>query len=135
MKRTVLAIFLLLALAGVGLSAEFAPLVPAFSTMGTAYDNTFKSTLDNTAKSLRTLAEAAGISWFVDGRPPQGMIVSVETYDARMGTGNVSAANSIGHVLAVGSAARYTGEAYLSNLYFINKTAADNSVIQITLER
>jgi hypothetical protein len=134
MKRLLLVVFLLIA-PGSLFAADLVPLDYEFPVYGSVVDNTFKSTLDNTAKSVQTLAEAAGITWLQDGRPPQGMIFSVETYDARMGTGNITTANGIGHVVAAGSSGRLSGAAYISNTYFTTKTQGSNAVIQITLER
>lgn len=134
MKKLILVAFLLLAPAPL-LAADLVPLNYEFPVYGAVVDNMFKATLDNTAKSIKTLAEAAGITWFQDGRPPQGVIFSVETNDARMGTANITTANAIGHVIAAGSSGRLSGAAFISATYFCNKTNGSNAILQITLER
>lgn len=133
--KKIFAVTLLVLLPVFAFAVDLTPLDYEFPVYGSVVDNTFKSTLDNTAKTIKTLAEAAGITWVQNGQSPHGVIFSVETYDARMGTANVSAALGIGHVVAVGSSGRLAGAGYIANTYFINKTAADNAVIQITLER
>lgn len=134
MKRLILAVAFLL-LSFPVFAADVASLDYNFPVYGAVVDNTFKSTLDNTAKSIKTLAEAAGITWVQNGQTPHGVIFSVETYDARMGTGNITTANGVGHVVAAGSSGRLSGAAYISNTYFTTKTQGSNAVIQISLER
>ena len=111
------------------------PLVYQYPVVGTPVDNTFKATLDNTTVSIKTLAATAGITWFRNGLPPQGVLVSVETKDARVGNAAI-VSGSVGHVLAAGSSWRFGGAGFLDALYFTASVASDNTgVVQITLER
>lgn len=142
MKKIILALGLVLLVAGVALAlpsvaqaADLMPLSYQFPVMGTPVDNTFKATLDNTAKSVQTLAAAAGITWIQDGRPPQGALIGVETYDIRIGTANISTAGAVGVRMAVGSSWQAAGAGTLERLYFCNAVANDNAIVQIMLQR
>ena len=142
MKRFILALGLVLLVAGVALAppsvaqaADLTPLTYQFPVMGTPVDNMFKATLDNTAQSLQTLAKAAGITWIQDGRSPQGALISVETNDARAGATGTSASGTVGHVLAAGSSWQVSGAGFVNALKLTSATAGSYPVVQITLER
>lgn len=136
MKKIVLLVLgFALFLAGPALADDVAPLNYVFAGQGTVVDNTFKATLGNTAQSFQTLAEAAGITWLQYGRPPQAVIVSIETNDARWGGTGTAATGTVGHVLAVGASARFSGAGIVSTTKLCNATAGSNAVAQITLER
>lgn len=136
MKKLVLVLGLTLLVAGVAFAADsLTPLVYQYSVVGTPVDNTFKATLDNTTKSIKTLVSSAGIVWLQNGRAPQGVHVSVETKDARFGNAAI-VSGSVGHVLAAGSSYRFGGAGFLDALCFTSSVATDNTgVVQITLER
>ena len=134
MKR-ILAVLILLSLPVGVFAADFAALDYTFPVMGEFSDSAFKATLDNTAKSVRTLAEAAGITWVQNGQPPHGALFGIETYDARLGTSNITTANGIGIVVAAGVTGHIAGANALSRTYFTTKTQGSNAVIQIILER
>ena len=125
----------ILLMAGTAFTADLVPLKYEFPVMGTPVDNTFKATLTDAAQSIKTLAEAAGITWTQHGQDPNGVTVSVETYAARYGTGNITAASTTGHLMAVGSPWRFPNTGYINALYLCNAAAGDNAVVQITLER
>jgi len=134
MKR-ILAVLLLLSLPVGGFAADTAPLDYTFSVYGTFVDNAFKATLDNTAKSVKMLAEAAGITWIQNGQAPHGALFSIETHDSRLGTSNITTANGIGIIVADGVSGHLAGAGALANTYFTTKTQGSNAVIQIILER
>lgn len=134
MKKALLTVGLLLLSAG-GFAADLVPLKYEFPVMGTPVDNTFKATLTDAAQSIKTLAVAAGITWTQNGRDPNGVTVSVETNAARYGTGNITAASTTGHLMAVGTPWRFPNTGYINALYLCNAAAGDNAVVQITLER
>lgn len=136
MKKIFAVALLVLLLLPVGLfAADTAPLDYTFSVYGTFVDNAFKATLDNTAKSVKTLAEAAGITWVQNGQAPHGALFSIETYDARIGTANITTANGIGIIVANGVTGHLAGAGALASTYFTTKTQGSNAVIQIILER
>lgn len=120
---------------GVAFATDVTPLPYDFPVMGTPVDNTFSATLNDNAVSLQTLAETAGITWAQSGRDPNGVIVTVETYAARYGTGNVSPTGPVGHLMAVGTLWRFPGTGFINATYLCNAAAGDNAVVQITLER
>jgi hypothetical protein len=125
----------LLFTATMSFSADLIPLNYQFPVVGTPVDNTFKATLDNTTVSIKTLVATAGIDWLQSGQPPQGVLVSVETKDARTGNAAI-VSGSVGHVLAAGSSWRFGGAGFLDALCFTSSVATDNTgVVQITLER
>jgi len=111
------------------------PLIYQYPVVGTPVDNTFKATLGDTATSLQTLVEAAGITWLRNGQPPQGVLLSIETNDARVGVTGIGAAGTVGHVFAVGSSWHLAGAGFLDALKLCNSAAGSNAVVQITLER
>ena len=135
MKKLTLVLGLILLMAGPSFADDVAPLNYVFAGQGTVTDNTFKATLDNTAQSFQTLAEAAGITWLQYGRPPQAVTVSIETNAARYGGTGTDAATTTGHVIAVGSSAWFSGEGKIRNTKLCNAVAGSNAVAQITLER
>jgi hypothetical protein len=135
MTRLFIALALLISLAAPLHAADLVPLDYTFPVMGAFVDNAFKATLDNTAKSIKTLAETAGITWLQNGRPPQGALIAIETYDARFGTANITTANGIGIIWADGVNGHIAGADALANTYFTTKTQGSNAVIQIILER
>jgi len=134
MKRLLILVGILL-VAGVAFAADVTPLPYGFPVMGTPVDNTFKATLIDTAQSIQTLAETAGITWTQSGRDPNGVLITVETNAARTGTANVAASGTVGHLIAVGGAWRIPGTGYINASYLCSATAGDNAVVQITLER
>lgn len=135
MKKIVLALGLTLLMVGVVSAADVTPLPYGFPVMGTPVDNTFKATLIDTAQSIKTLAETAGVTWTQSGRDPNGVLITVETNAARTGTANVVASGTVGHLIAVGGSWRIPGTGYINASYLCNATAGDNAVVQITLER
>lgn len=135
MKKIAILLGLTLLVAGTAFAADVIPLQYEFPVMGTPVDNTFKATLDNTAQSIKTLATAAGITWTQSGRDPNGVLITVETNAARTGTGNISAASTTGHLIAVGGSWRIPGTGYINASYLCNAAAGSNAVVQITLER
>lgn len=143
MKKLILAFGFVLLVAGVvfappsvAQAADLTPLTYQFSVMGTPVDNTFKATLDNTAKSVQTLAEAAGITWVQNGQTPHGMWLSVETQNARFGAVGIGAVDTTGHVLAKDLVPiHFSGSGFINALKLSNATAGSNAVVQITLER
>jgi len=97
---------------------------------------TFKSTLDNTAKSLETLATAAGVSYKLRGSiDPRGAWITVSTYDAKWATGTspVAGAAGVGHPFASGSSWEIKDAETVRAIRWINNVATDNSVINVTL--
>lgn len=132
--KAVLVVGILLC-AGVAFTADVTPLPYDFPVMGTPTDNTFKATLTDAAQSVKTLAEAAGITWAKYGRDPNGVTVTVETNAARFGYANISAAATTGHLMAVGSPWRFPSTGFINATYLCNAAAGDNAVVQITLER
>lgn len=136
MKKIVILMGFLL-LAGTAFAADpLTPLVYQYPVIGTPVDNTFAATLDNTTKSIKTLAAAAGITWLRNGQPPQGVTISVETKDLRYGNAAI-VSGSVGHVIAAGGSRWFGGAGALDALYFTDSAAGatDNAVVQITLER
>lgn len=131
--KVFVALALLLAATG-AFTAEVTPLVYQFPVMGTPTDNTFSATLTDAAQSIQTLATTAGITWYMNGQTPSGVLISVETFAARLGTANISA-GGVGHVVATGSPWRIPSAGFLANTYLCNSVAGDNAVVQITLER
>ena len=134
MKKIVILLGILL-MAGTAFAADVIPLNYEFPVMGTPVDNTFKATLTDAAQSIQTLAAAAGITWTQSGRDPNGVTVSVEKNAARYGTGNITAASTTGHLMAVGTLWRFPSAGYINALYLCNAAAGSNAVVQITLER
>ena len=112
-----------------------APLIYQFSVMGTPVEPTFKATLKDTAESIRTLAEAAGITWVQNGQAPHAALVSVETQNARTGTAAIGASGTLGHVVASGVAYWVPGAPWVNATHFCNATVGSDAVIQITLGR
>ena len=136
MKKLVLVLGLILLMAGTAAQAtELAPLPYVFSALGTPVDNTFKATTDNTAQSIQTLAEAAGITWTQNGQTPHGILLSVETQDVRIGGTGTSASGTVGHVLAVGSVTHFAGAPFIQAMKLTDAVANTHGVVQITLER
>lgn len=134
MKKLAIVVSILL-MAGGAFAVEVTPLNYRFSVLGTPVDNTFAATLDNTTVSLRTLAEAAGITWVQSGQSPNGALITVETKDARIGNAAI-VSGSVGHVIAVGSSFHSSGAGFTNALYLTSSVATDNTgVVQITLER
>ena len=134
MKRLLIAAAVLL-MAGAVFAADVTPLPYEFPVMGTPVDNTFKATLTDAAQSIKTLATTAGITWTQSGRDPNGVLITVETNAARTGTGNITAASTTGHLIAVGGSWRIPGTGYINASYLCSAAAGDNAVVQITLER
>ena len=60
-----------------------------------------------------------------------GVLISVETYDARIlfGTANLA----LGHVLAVGSSGNFNGAKAVESIKIGNKTAGSNAVVEVTV--
>ena len=142
MKKLILVLGFVLLVAGVvfalpsvAQAADLTPLHYQFPAMGTPVDNTFKATLTDSAQSIHTLAATAGITWVQSGQPPNGATISTETYGVRYGTGNITAASTTGHVMAVNTSWRFPAAGYINALYLCNAVAGDNAVVQITLER
>lgn len=137
MKLRAVPIFILLfalAVPLVALALEPYPLSYSFAVMGTPTDNTFKATLTNASQSLKTLAEAAGITWTRNGQPPHGALITVEDNNAKFGAFLVSVDN-VGHDLTSGSSLRTTGAGWVDALRLCNATDNSNTVVQVTLER
>jgi hypothetical protein len=136
MKKIALVLGLLF-IATVALSADpLTPLVYQYPVMGTPVDNTFKATMDNTAKSIQTLAETAGITWVQSGQTPHGVWISVETQNARWGTTGLSASGTVGHVIVKDTAPiHFAGAGFINALKLTSAAAGSYPVIQITLER
>ena len=135
MKRLLILVGILL-VAGVAFAADVTPLPYGFPVMGTPVDNTFKATMDNTAKSIQTLAETAGITWVQSGQTPHGVWISVETQNARWGTTGLSASGTVGHVLVKDTApTHFAGAGFINALKLTSAAAGSYPVVQITLER
>ena len=135
MKKALLVVGLLLLSVG-GFAADLVPLEYGFPVMGTPVDNTFKATLDNPAKSIQTLAEAAGITWVQNGQSPHGVWISVETQNARFGTTGTGATGTVGHVLVKDTVPiHFSGAGFINALKLTSAAAGSYPVVQITLER
>jgi hypothetical protein len=119
-----------------GQAADLTPLHYQFPVLGTPVDNTFKATLDNTAQSIQTLAEVAGITWIQSGQTPHGIWISVETQNARFGTTGTSASGTVGHVLVKDTVPiHFSGAEFIGALKLTSAAAGSYPVVQITLER
>ncbi len=96
---------------------------------------TFTVVLDNTSRSMETLATAAGASYEDSTRgKPKGAWISVRTYDAKWAskTNPVAGTSGLGHVIAVGSSWEITEPETVRNIRWINSSATDNSVLDVT---
>jgi len=67
------------------------------------------------------------------GNSPVAVMISVETYAARVAFGGGTATQALGHVLTANSMYRFTG-ADVSTMSLANATAGENAVLQITME-
>lgn len=137
MKRLMILMGILLC-AGLSFAADpLTPLVYQFPVYGTPTDNTFNVTLDNTTKCIKTLTGNVGITWSRNGQPPQGILISAETKDARFGAFGLGVVSGLrGHVLAAGSSVHIGGAGFVDALCFTSSVLTDNTgVLQITLER
>lgn len=94
---------------------------------------TLTATLSDTAKSLNTDL-LIPLTHATSSRRLVGLLVSVETYAARVAFGGATAVQStsiIGHNLAAGSTTWLQG-AYVAKSSWINSTNAQNAVLRLT---
>lgn len=104
------------------------PVVPVTGSFGAAKAYTF---IDNAAVVISTMYVTA---WTraADGFSPIGMLVSVETQDARFSCGGgTPTVTGLGHLLAAGSSMMFSGDG-LNTCKFIPKTAGSYPLVQMS---
>ena len=107
-----------------------------FSMMGSLAGQTTRIVTTNTSALLSTVFDAANGGTVVNWNKVRAVLVTAETYDARISVG-VAAENDatpVGHILASGSSVRYVGNDMCKRLYIISKTDDEASALMVTVE-
>lgn len=103
-----------------------------FPVMGNTRANTARVTLTAASQLLSAAVEAAlGATVYWAGI--RAALITCENNDCRIAFG-VAASATVGHVLYAGQSLRIPSNDMVSSARVINKTADQNSVIQVTLE-
>ena len=96
---------------------------------------TYKTTLTDTARTLDNVVVTAGGITKKNGVYPVGAYLTVETQAARIGMGGTTpTVDNVGHVIAAGGSLHVLGASPVGSLKFVNESAGDNAVLQITLQ-
>lgn len=103
-----------------------------FSMMGPLKGHTVRAQLTDASQPLSAIVDTAM------GSPVQwngilAAMITAETYDCRIAFGCAATA-ALGHILAAGQSVRIPNTHMVSAAQLCNKTAGENSVVQITLE-
>lgn len=102
------------------------------SAMGRLKHTTVAITLTDSSQLLSSAVDTAlGVS--VEWAGVLAVTISCETKDFRIAYG-VAASTTVGHVVAAGQSLRIASNDMLTKARVINKTAGENSTVQVTLE-
>lgn len=105
---------------------------PSYFIMGPLQEHTVRIQLTDASQLLSSVVDTA-LGSTVDWSSVKSALITCETYDCRIAFG-VSASSTVGHILYVGQSVRIPSRSLVSEVNLINKTAGQNSIIQVTLE-
>jgi hypothetical protein len=136
MKRFLLSLLaLVISVSAYGAVYNYGKATPSVSLLGDpggTHKYTFSS---DTAVTLQAAYEAGGGTWIVGGRPPSGVLITVETNGIRFTLGNSTpSVDNVGHVLDSGTSIRLFNTGMIESMKACNKSAGSNGVMQITTE-
>ena len=90
---------------------------------------TVKITSGDAAASLATALVSAGI----DMAKVCGALLTLEDYDARLAFGGTTATTAVGHWLSAGQSMKLEDYHWVKTCSYINKTAGQNAIMQVTV--